>query len=127
MNKLIFSSTITTRNKLRYKSHIFYKCLSCSQIVPPGIGGTPYISHKIMVKLHLQAFRQNFEYEKNAKIWFLFTRPLKIFFSKTTNSPWVCLIKACLNGGATYNGIQSDCRFPFCPIIKPQYQLAAVP
>ena len=36
---------------------------------------------------------------------------LKIFFSKTTqrnswilhtNSPWVCVIKVCSNGGATY-------------------------
>ena len=25
------------------------------------------------------------------------------------------------------HGIQSDCRFPFCPLVKPQYQMAAVP
>ena len=38
-------------------------------------------------------------------------RPLEIFFSEITqqnswvshtNSPWVCLIKVCSNGGATY-------------------------
>ena len=39
---------------------------------------------KIKVKLHQQAFRQNFENGKNAKIWFLFARPLKMFFSRTT-------------------------------------------
>ena len=44
-------------------------------------------------------FCWNFKYEKMQKIWFLFTRPLKIFFSKTnqhilhTNCPWVTVIK----------------------------------
>ena len=47
--------------------------------------------------------------EKCKKNWFLFTRHLENFFSKTTqqnslhtNSTWVCLIKVCSNGGATY-------------------------
>ena len=68
---------------------------------------------KIIVKLYLQAFWQNLE---NAKIWFLFTmftRPLKIFFSKTTeqkffvilhtNSTWVCVIQVCSDG---YNNVK---------------------
>ena len=63
-----------------------------------------------MVKLHLQAFGRTLNMEK-CKIWFLFTRPFKIFFSKTTkqnaevlhtNSPWGCLIKVCSNVGSTY-------------------------
>ena len=63
------------------------------------------------MKLQLQAFWQNFENWKMPKIWILFARPLKIFFSKTaqqnseilhTNRPWVCIIKVCSNGGATY-------------------------
>ena len=37
-----------------------------------------------MVKLHLQAFWQNFEYGKMQKFG-LFSRPLKIFFFKTTH------------------------------------------
>ena len=48
---------------------------------------------------------------KNAKILFLFARPLNIFLPKTTkkysyilhtNSPWACVIKVCSNGCATY-------------------------
>ena len=51
-----------------------------------------------MVKLHLQAFWQNFEYVKMQKFGFCLP---EVFFSKTTeknswilhtNSPWVCLI-----------------------------------
>ena len=52
----------------------------------------------------------NMEKWKNAKILFLFTRPLKIFFYKTTEQNSKILhtnsvsmsIKVCLNGGATY-------------------------
>ena len=63
------------------------------------------------MKLQLQAFGQNFENWKMPKIWILFARPLKIFFSKTaqqnseilhTNRPWVCVIKVCSNGGTNY-------------------------
>ena len=59
---------------------------------------------KIIVKRHLQAFWQNFE---NGKCKNLVSGPLKIFFSKNsqilhTNSPWVCVIKVCSNGGFTY-------------------------
>ena len=43
---------------------------------------------------------------KNAKIWFLFTRPLKTTLQNSeilhANSPWVSVIKVCSNGGATY-------------------------
>ena len=70
----------------------------------------PFLFVKIIVKLRLRAFWQNFE---NGKMQKLFTRPLKIIFSKTTqqkfldiaykiNSPWVCVIKVCSNGGATF-------------------------
>ena len=58
---------------------------------------------------HLHYLRNNserqFEHRK------FDAKPLKIFFSKTAqensqmlhaNSPWVCVIKVCSNGGATY-------------------------
>ena len=57
---------------------------------------------------HLHYWRNNSQRQfKHRK----FDSSLKIFFSKTTqqnfkilhiNSPWVCVIKVCSNGGATY-------------------------
>ena len=62
-------------------------------------GGATYIIGEIIAKdnLNIENLMQTFE---------------NIFFSKTTqqnfsilhtNSPWVCVIKVCSNGGATYN------------------------
>ena len=49
--------------------------------------------------------------KNNLNIVDFYAKPLKIFFSKTTeqnslilhmNNPWVSVIKVCSNGGATY-------------------------
>ena len=54
------------------------------------------VSSSVGSLCHTHAILAELEY-KSAKIWFLFTRALKIFFSETTqqmlptNSAWVCL------------------------------------
>ena len=62
-----------------------------------------------MVKLHLQAFWQNFEYGKMQSLVAVYQtfknlllRNRILRYRTQIYSPWVCLIEVCSNGGATY-------------------------
>ena len=60
-------------------------------------GGATYIIGEIIAKdnLNIENLMQTFE---NLLLQTCATK----FFELNTNSPWVCVIKVCSNGGATY-------------------------
>ena len=80
-------------------------------------------SLQLFVKVDLQTVMKASRWSSGGTFTCFYFRPLSLSRPSTQDGTLGSEQKS----SGSHLGIQSDCRFPSCPLVKPRYQLAAVP